>query len=350
MQPSKQMTIKTYAYAKTLRVNSCAAKIVIAAITATGVLSAHAQTAATGSAQAWPVKPIRVIVTAPAGGTSDILTRLVGQKLTEAWGQQIIADIRPGANGNIGVEIVVRSAPDGYTMVLMDIGNLSISPSMYTRLPFDIIRDLTPITTVTFSPYLLTTHPSVPVKSVADLIALAKANPGKLNFPVGLGSTIHLSGLALQQRVGASWTYIPTKGGQSSVMSVMTGDSDFLMMGVIQTWVHVKSGKLKLIAVSSEVREPMFPQVPTVAETPGLAGYSAGSWQGILGPARMPADLVNKTYNEVKRIIALPEINDKLTSQGSRPHAKTPQELGKWLAAEKEKWAKVVKASGYKIE
>ena len=296
----------------------------------------------------YPVKPIRVVVPYPAGGTSDILTRLVGQKLTEAWGQQVISDSRPGANGNIGVEIVVRSPPDGYTLTLMDIGNLTVSPSMY-KLPFDIIRDLTPVTTVTFSPYLLCAHPSVPVKSVPELIALAKKSPGKLNAPVGLGSNIHMSTLAMQQRVGAKWTYIPTKGGQSSVMSVMTGDGDFLFMGVLQTWVHVKSGKLKLIAVSSEAREPMFPQVPTVAETPGLEGFSAGSWQGILGPGKMPADITNKLYNEVKRIVALPDVNEKMTSQGSRPQAKTPQELGAWLASEKDKWLKVVKESGYKI-
>ena len=308
-----------------------------------------AQAPATSGAAAWPAKPIRVVVPYPAGGTSDILTRMVGAKLTEAWGQQVIADSRPGANGNIGVEIVVRSPPDGYTMTLMDVGNLSVSPSMY-KLPFDIIRDLTPITTITFSPYLLCVHPSVPVKSVPELIALAKKNPGKLNAPVGLGSSIHMATLQMQQRVGTKWTYIPTKGGQSSVLSVMTGDGDFLFMGVLQTWVHVKSGKLKLIAVSSEQREPMFPQVPTVAETPGLEGFSAGSWQGMLGPAKLPAEIVNKTYNEVKRIIALPETNEKMTSQGSRPQAKTPQEMGKWLASEKDKWIKVVKESGYKIE
>lgn len=321
-----------------------------AAIAGATALPVSAQTASTGTGQPWPVKPIRMVVPYPAGGTSDILTRLIGAKLTESWGQQIIADIRTGANGNIGVEIVVRSPADGYTMVLMDIGNLTISPSMYLKLPFDIIRDLAPVTTVTYSPYLLTTHPSVPVKSVAELISLAKANPGKLNVPVGLGSTIHLSTLAMQQRVGTNWIYIPTKGGQSSVMSVMTGDGDFLFMGVIQTWVHVKSGKLKLIAVSSEQREPMFPDVPTVAETPGLEGFNAGSWQGILGPARMPAEIVNKTYHEVKRIIALPDFNEKLTSQGSRPQAKTPQEMGKWLADEKDRWAKVVKESGLKME
>ena len=296
------------------------------------------------------LKSDRLLVPYPAGGTSDILTRMIGAKLTEAWGQQVIADSRPGANGNIAVEMLARAAPDGYTLTLMDIGNLAISPSMYSKLPFDIIRDFAPITTITYSPYLLTTHPSLPVKTVPELIALAKKNPGKLNSPVGLGGAIHLSTLELEQRVRAKWAYIPTKGGQAAVMSVMTGDGDFLMMGVLQTWVHVKSGKLKLIAVSSETREPMFPQVPTVGETPGLEGYTAGSWQGMLGPAKLAPEIINKTYNEVKRIVALPEINDKMTSQGSRPQAKTPADTARWLAIEKDKAAKVVKESGYKID
>jgi tripartite-type tricarboxylate transporter receptor subunit TctC len=334
---------------ETCKMTNCYASVMAVAAVLCCCGHAHAQAPA-ASAQAWPIKPIRVLVGAPPGGTSDILVRLVGAKLTETWGQPVISDPRPGANGNIAVEMLVRSAPDGYTLMLMDIGNLSISPSMYTKLPFDIIRDIAPITTVTFSPYLLTTHPSVPVKTVAELIALARKNPGKLNVPVGLGSTIHLSTLAMQQRVGAKWTYIPTKGGQNSVIAVMTGDGDFLFMGVLQTWVHVKSGKLKLLAVSSEQREPMFPSVPTVAETPGLEGYSAGSWQGIIGPAKLSADIVNKTYNEVKRVIALPEVAEKLTSLGSRPQAMTPQDMGKWLASEKDRWAKVVKASGYKAE
>ncbi len=337
----KNNSIKSYTY------NILTGVIALTALT--GAAQVQAQPAASAGVLAWPAKPIRVLVPYPAGGTSDILTRMVGAKLTEAWGQQVIADSRPGANGNIAVDMLVRSAPDGYTMTLMDIGNLSISPSMY-KLPFDIIRDLTPITTITFSPYLLTTHPSVPVKTVAELIALAKKSPGKLNAPVGLGSSIHLATVSMQQRLGTKWAYIPTKGGQSSVMSVMTGDGDFLFMGVLQTWIHVKSGKLKLIAVSSETREPMFPTVPTVAETPGLEGFSAGSWQGMLGPAKLPAEIVNKTFNEVKRIVAAPEFSEKLTSQGSRPQAKTPQEMGKWLASEKDHWAKVVKDSGLKVD
>jgi tripartite-type tricarboxylate transporter receptor subunit TctC len=154
----------------------------------------------------------------------------------------------------------------------------------------------------------------------------------------------------MQQRMRVNWVYVPTKGGQSSVLSVMTGDGDFLLMGVLQTWVHVKSGKLKLLAVSSEQRDPMFPHVPTVGETPGLEGFSSGSWQGIVGPAKLAPEIVNKLYNEVKRIIALADVSEKLTSQGSRPQAKTPQELGTWIATEKERWAKVVKESGYKVE
>jgi tripartite-type tricarboxylate transporter receptor subunit TctC len=315
-----------------------------------GCLFAAGASCGSAQAQTWPVKPIRVLVGAPAGGTSDILVRLVGAKLGEAWGQQVLSDPRPGANGNIAVEIMARSPPDGYTLMLMDIGNLSISPSMYTKLPFDILRDIAQIGTVAYSPYLLTTHPSVPVKTVAELIALAKKNPGKLNVPVGLGSAIHMATLEMQQRLGTKWAYIPTKGGQSSVVSVMTGDCDFLLMGVVQTWVHVKSGKLKLVAVSSEQRDPMFPTVPTVSETPGLEGYSAGSWQGIIGPAKLSPDIVNRIHNEVKRAIALPDVAEKLTSLGSRPQAKSPQETAKWLASEKEKWAKVVKESGYKIE
>ncbi len=291
------------------------------------VFTAVSVMAGSVAAQSWPTKPVRVLVGAPAGGTSDILVRLLGAKLTESWGQTVISEPRPGANGNIAVELMVRAPADGYTFMLMDLGNLSISPSMYTKLTFDILRDIAAVTTVTFSPYLLTTHPSVPVKSVPELIALAKKNPGKLNVPVGLGSTIHLSTLAMEQRVGAKWVYIPTKGGQSSVQSVMTGDGDFLMMGVVQTWVHVKSGRLKLIAVSSEKRDPNFPNVPTVAETPGLEGYSAGSWQGIIAPAKVPADIINRTYNEVRRIIALPDVSERLISLGSRPQSKSPQEM-----------------------
>jgi tripartite-type tricarboxylate transporter receptor subunit TctC len=302
------------------------------------------------TAQSWPAKPIRMLIPYPAGGTSDILARLIGPKLTEAWGPQVIVDNRVGAGGNIAMELTSRSPADGYTMVINDLGNFAISPSVYTKLPFDIIRDFTPIAMVSYSPHMVTTHPNVPVKSVRELIALAKKNPGKLNVPVGLGSAVHLAALALEQKSGASWVYVPTKGGQASIMTLATGEGDFLFMGVLQTLPHVKNGRIKAIAVSSEKREPALPNVPTVQETPGLEGFVTGTYQGIMGPPKMPAEIVAKMNAEVQRIQNLPDIREKLGSQSTTPLYMTPQDVGKWLAGERDRWAKVIKTSGFKIE
>ncbi len=300
--------------------------------------------------QGYPTKPIRMLIPYPAGGTSDILARMIGPKLTEAWGPQIIVDNRVGANGAIAMEIAARAPADGYTLVLNDLGNLAISPSMYSKLPFDILRDFAPVGMVSYSAHLLTTHPSVPAKSLKELIALAKANPGKLNVPVGLGAAVHLAALSLEQRTGVKWVYVPTKGGQSSIMTVATGEGDLLFMGMLQTMPHVRAGRLKLIAVSSEKRDPTLPNVPTVAETPGLDGFVTGSYQGIMGPARIPADIVTKVNAELNRVIAQPDFREKLAAHGTTPLPMSPQDLGKWLAGEKERWAKVVKTSGFKIE
>ncbi len=302
------------------------------------------------AAQDWPQKPIKMIVPFPAGGGTDFIARLAARHLTNRLGQQVFVENRGGANGAIGLQALMASDPDGYTIATTSDSPMVVNPWLYDKLAYAPLRDFLPVATMVRFPGMLAVHPSVPVVTVAELISLAKAKPGQLNVPVGLGSNIHMSTLEMQQRLGVKWVYVPTKGGQSSVLSVMTGDGDFLFMGVIQTWVHVKAGRLKLLAVSSEQREPMFSEVPTVAETPGLQGYSAGSWQGILGPAKLPPEIVNKLYNEVKRIVAMPDFSEKLTAQGSRPQAKTPQEVGSWLATEKERWAKVVKESGYKIE
>ena len=211
-------------------------------------------------AQTYPSKPIRVIVPYPAGGTSDILARLIGARLTESWGQQIIADNRAGANGNIGADLTARAAPDGYTLMLAELGNLVISSILFAKLPFDVLKDFAPVTTISYSPHLLATHPSVPVKTTKELIALAKANPGKLNYATGLGGAPHLAGLMFAQRTGITWVYIPTKGGTQSTLAVASGDGDVLFLGILQTLPHVKLGKLKLIAVSSEQRLPSLPR------------------------------------------------------------------------------------------
>ena len=308
---------------------------------------ACAQPAATVT---WPVKPLRVIVPFPSGGTSDILARMIGQKFTETWGQQIVVDSRAGANGSIGTDMVVRSPPDGYTFLLTDVGGLMISPSVYLKLPYDPVRDLAPVGMVSYSPHLLAAHPSVPARNTVELIALAKKNPGKLNFPTGLGSATHLAGLAVQNRSGIQWVYIPTKGGQQSLMTVATGEADVMFLGMLQTLPHVKNGRIKVIAISSEKRDPSLPDIQTVAETPGFEGFHTGSWQGLLGPVKLSADIINKFNQELRRVLALADVKEKLGSQGTVPMIMTPPESSKFLLGERDRWAKVVKESGFKME
>lgn len=320
----------------------------VAAVALTGVAHlAHAQSA---TSVAWPAKAIRIIVPFPSGGTSDILARLLGQKFTETWGQQIVVDSRAGANGAIGTDMVVRSPPDGYTFLLTDVGGLMISPSVYPKLPYDPTRDLAPVGLVSYSPHLVSAHPSVPAKNMAELIALAKKNPGKLNFPTGIGSATHLAGLAVQNRSGIQWTYLPTRGGQQSLMTVATGEADVMFLGMLQTMPHVKNGRIKVLAISSEKRDPALPDVQTVAETPGFEGFHTGSWQGLLGPAKLPAEIITKFNNELRRVLALADVKEKLGSQGTVPLPMTPPETAKFLLGERERWAKVVKESGFKLE
>jgi tripartite-type tricarboxylate transporter receptor subunit TctC len=306
--------------------------------------SSHAQ-----ATPAFPNRALRIIVPYPPGGTSDILSRLLGAKVTENWGQTVVVENRTGANGNIGAEFVARSAPDGYTYLLTDIGNLSIAPSVY-KLSFDILRDFSPVTTVSYSPHLLTTHPSVPVKNTRELIALAKAHPGKLNFPTGMGGAPHFAGLLFAQRTGIDWIYIGTRGGADSSRMVMSGEGDVMFLGMLQTIPHVRNGRLKLIAVSSEKRIAALPDTPTVAEGPGLEGFVTGSWQGVLAPARVAPDIVAKMNAELARVLALPDIVEKLRSQGTEPAANKPEDIAKWMAAESGRYAKLVKETKFKLD
>ncbi len=301
-------------------------------------------------AQTFPSKPIRIIVPFPAGGTSDILTRLIGAKLQESWGQQVLADNRPGANGNIGADMVVRAAPDGHTLVLMDVGNLAISPSVFAKMPFDIIRDFAPVTVVSYSPHILATHPSMPAKTVKEIVALAKARPGKLNYATGLGGAPHMAGMLFAHRTGIKWVDVPTKGGFANILLVTTGEADLLFNGMLATLPHTKSGRLRLIAVSSDKRFPTLPDTPVVAETPGLEGFVTGSWQGVLAPAKTPPEIVAKLQGEISRIINTPDMKEKLSSQGADPIGNSPAEMAKWLASEKERWAKLIKATGFKLD
>ena len=309
-------------------------------------LAAGALVTGQAGAQAFPAKPIRVIVPFPAGGTSDILTRLIGAEMTKSWGQQVLADNRPGANGNIGVELLARSAPDGYTLALMDVGNLTISPSVFAKLPFDIVRDLAPVSMISYSPHLLSVHPAVPARTVRELIALAKKRPGKLNYSTGLGGAPHLAGLLFEQRAGIKWLTVPGKGGSQSMLTVITGECDVLFLGMLQSVTHAKSGKVRALAVSSAKRDAAMPEVPTVGETPGMEGFVTGSWQGVIAPARTPPEVITKLNAEMIRIIQLPDIQEKLASQGTTPLPMSPPEFGKWIVEQKDRWAKLIKDTG----
>jgi tripartite-type tricarboxylate transporter receptor subunit TctC len=319
-----------------------AVALFLAAIFAYTTTSAHAQS--------YPTRPVRIIVPYPAGGTSDILARSIGQKLSESMGQPFVVENKPGANGNVGAEIVAKAAPDGYTLLLADIGSLAISPSVYPQLPFDPAKDFAPITLVAYSPHILVVHPSIPVASARDLIALAKAKPGKLNFAMsGVGGAPHLAGVDFAMRAGIEWAYIPYKGGAQAIADVAGGQADVTLNGMLATYPLVQGGKLKLLAVSSAKRMSSIPEVPTIAES-GIPGFETGSWQGVIAPAGTPRDIVAKLNGEIGRIVSTPEMREKLGAQGADVRTNTPEEFGTFIRSEMARWGKVVKDANVKLE
>jgi tripartite-type tricarboxylate transporter receptor subunit TctC len=319
-------------------------------VTALFVAASLAGFAPAAQAQTYPSKPIRIIVPYPAGGTSDILARSIGQKLSESLGQPVVVENKPGANGNVGAEFVARAAPDGYTLLLADIGALAISPSVYPKLPFDPAKDFAPVTMVAYSPHILVVHPSVPAASVKELVALAKSKPGKLNFAIsGVGGAPHLAGVDFALRTGIDWTYIPYKGGAQAIADVAGGQADVTLNGMLATYPLVQGGKLKLLAVSSAKRMSAIPEVPTIAES-GIPGFETGSWQGVVAPAGTPREIVGKLNAEIGRIVTTPEMRDKLGAQGADVRTNTPDEFSSFIRNEMTKWAKVVKDASVKLD
>jgi len=301
-------------------------------------------------AQAYPNKPIKIIVPYPPGGTSDILARAIGQKLTDSLGQTIVVENKPGANGNLGADFVSKSAPDGYTLLLADIGALAISPSLY-KLPLDPTTDFSPVTMVAYSPHILVVHPSVPVNSAKELVTLAKSKPGKLNFAASsVGSAPHLAGIEFASRAGVDWAYIPYKGGAQAITDMAGGQADVMFNGMLATYPHVKSGKLKILAVSSSKRMSAIPDVPTVAEAAGLEGFQTGSWQGVLAPPNTPKEIVARLSTEIIKILNTPEMTERLAVQGAEVSTNTPEQFSKFIRDEKSRWAQVVKAANLKLE
>jgi tripartite-type tricarboxylate transporter receptor subunit TctC len=301
--------------------------------------------AASALAQTYPAKPIRILVPFPPGGTSDILARLVGPKLTEKWGQPVVIESRPGAAGAIAMEVVAKSAPDGYTMVLTDVGTLVILPVLYPKTTYGL-QDFATITNISFSPHLLCVHPAVPVSTVPQLIALAKKRPGSLNYASSPAGAPYLAGLQFAHHTGIKWEYITGRGGAQSIMDVMTGQADVLFNGMLATLPPVKSGRLRLIAVTGEKRHPSLPDTPAVSEF--LPGFLTGSWQGLFAPARTPPEVVAALNAEVSRVLFTPDMKERLQAQGADPIGTPSAESTKFLRGELDRFVKLVKETGYK--
>jgi tripartite-type tricarboxylate transporter receptor subunit TctC len=300
--------------------------------------------------QGYPTKPIHIVVPYTPGGTSDILARVIGQKITDAWGQPVVVENKPGANGNVGADVVAKAPADGYTVLLTDIGGLCISASVYPALPFDPAKDFAPVVLISYSPHVLGVHPSVRASTVKELVALAKSQPGGLSFATaGVGSAPHLAGVEFAMRTGVQWTYVPYKGGSQALSDVVAGHANVLFNGMLPTYPFVTGGKLRAIAVSSAKRTAAAPDLPTVAES-GLPGFETGSWQGVLAPAGTPRDVVQKLNAELRRILAMPDVKERLVAQGTEVRADTPESLAAFMRAEIARWAKVVKQVGLKIE
>ena len=255
----------------------------------TALLHAIVVFAQTDPAQNYPNRSIRVVVPYPAGGTSDILIRLIGQKLTEKWNQQIVVEARPGAGGLIGTEVVARTQPDGYTLLATELGSVMVSFLSHPKPSFDYLRDLTPVMAMAYSPHALCAHPNLPAKNIKELIALAKQRPGQLNFAASLAGMPLMAGLDFANRAGIRWTYITGRGGMQTIMDVVSGQADLFFNGMLPTVPFIKSGRLRLLAVSSEKRITGFLETPTIAES-GMPGFITGSWQGVLAPAGTPPE------------------------------------------------------------
>jgi len=304
----------------------------------------------TAFAQSYPSKPVRLIVPFPPGGSTDTLARLLGSKLGETWKQQFMIDNRPGASGVIGTELGAKAPPDGYTLLMGSGGPLTILPGLMTKLPYDPIKDFAPITVMAAVPNLIATHPSVPVKNVKELIALARSRPDQLGFSSnGAGTPGHLAGELLKTMASVRMTHVPYKGAAGATMAVLTGDVALTITTTTAILPLAKAGRLRIIAATTLQRLPQLPDVPTVAES-DLPRYEAISWFGLVAPAAVPADIVRRITVDTIAAINTPEMRSHIASHGATPVANTPEQMRQQIRDDYEKWVKIIKASGAKAE
>jgi tripartite-type tricarboxylate transporter receptor subunit TctC len=303
----------------------------------------------TATAQPYPSKPVRFIIPFPPGGPTDIVGRLAAERLSRAWNVQVIADNRPGTGGNLGTEQCARSPADGYTMCMISIAQ-SISPAIYPKLGFDPVRDFAHVTLLATLPSLLVVHPSVPAKSVQDLIALAKAQPGALNYASGgAGTSSHLLMEMFNVQGGIRTVHVPYKGTGPAIIDHVAGTIQVAFSTVIAVLPYVQSGKLRAVGISTRERLAMLPDVPTIHES-GIAGFDGGSWQGVVMPNGTPREMVNTVNTELVRILKAPEMRDRILAMGGIPVSNTPEEFTAFMKAEGEKWAQVAKAANVRFE
>ena len=312
--------------------------------TASGVVWAQ------GTAAGYPGKPIRLVLPYPPGGGTDTIARPLAQRLSDNLGQQVVIDNRGGAGGAIGMELVARSAPDGYTIVLAITAQLAVNVSLFKKLPYDPVRDYAPITLLATGPYLLVVHPSVPVKSVKELIALARARPGELTYASsGNGSGGHLAAELLKTMAGIKMLHIPYKGGGPALIDLLSGQVQVLFATYAAGRGHIQSGRIRALGVTTSKRPAAIPDLPTIAEA-GVPGYDSGVWYALLAPAGTPRDVVAKLNGEIVGALNHPEFHKMLVGRAIDPIGSTPEELGKYIKSEIVKWAKVVKDAGVRID
>ncbi|MEK7877505.1 MAG: tripartite tricarboxylate transporter substrate binding protein [Pseudomonadota bacterium] len=313
------------------------------------IIVALAVSSGTALAQSFPNKAVRMVVPFPAGGSTDIVGRTVAQKLSEMWGQPVVVDNRPGGGTTIGTDVVAKAAPDGYTLLVTP-APFTINPSLLARLPYDALTDFAPITLINTTPLVLVVNPGVPARSVKELIALAKARPGQLNFgSSGTGGSNHLAGELFNAMAGVKMVHIPYKGNAPALIDLAGGHVDLIFNGVTSALPLIKSGKLRALAVTSMQRSAALPDVPTLDEV-ALKGFVAVAWNGLGAPANTPRDVIAKINADVIRIVSSPELKERLKAEGSDPVGSTPGQFAAFLRDEVAKWAKVIKFAGVKAE
>ena len=307
-------------------------------------------TLAPAHAQPWPAKPIRFIIAQPPGGQNDVQARLIGLKLTELWGQPVVFDNRAGAGGAIGFEIAAQAPNDGYTLAMGSISTLAVIPAMPRKPRYDPLTDFAPVSLVSTSPYVVTLHPAVPARNLKELVALAKAKPGSLSYASsGTATGIHLTTELFKMVAGIDMVHVPYKGGAPATTDLIGGQVGVMFNNVITAVPHVKSGKLRALAVTTTQRSPALPDTPTVSEA-GYAGAESSSWQGIVTRVGAGAAVVNRMHADLVRVLAMPDVRTPIVNQGNEVVAGTPQAFATFIRAEIDKWAKVIKSAGVRNE